>query len=106
MKLCEWTCYAVGGFRILAVLTHIEVKEIPDSSITVRVLIRNDEPLVKSESEDGLINPANRRSVFQILGNAHLVIHVHCDQTIRPSDVLIMDATAAGDDQDAHQKHG
>jgi len=59
------------------------------------MLLRNNESLVESKGEYGLVNPSDRRSVSQIIGNAHLVIHVHRDQTIRPGNVLIMDEAAA-----------
>ena len=80
---------------MLAVLAHIEIEEIRDTSITVRMLLRDDEPLVKSESEDGLINPTYRRSISQIIGNAHLRVNVHSDESIGSRNMFVMHKSAS-----------
>ncbi|MEX2579556.1 MAG: hypothetical protein WD342_10915, partial [Verrucomicrobiales bacterium] len=74
-------------------------KIIGNAFAAVRMLLRHNnrhnKSLIMTESEYGLIDPADRRSVSQIVRNAHLLINVHGDESIRPRDVFIMHKSAA-----------
>ena len=65
------------------------------------MLLGYDVAIIEPICENCLIDPSGSTAIAEVVADAHLLIHINCNQAVCSSDYLIVNETTASNKQAA-----